>query len=56
MAIFCGIMFFSDLLSTGVYFAVFLVVVWCGSAAGGVFACSGDVAVQVILNSKSKLR
>jgi hypothetical protein len=40
MAIYCGVTFFSSFLSIGVYFIV-LLVVWCVSAAGGDFACSG---------------
>jgi hypothetical protein len=34
IAIFCGVTFFSDLLSNGVFF-YFLFVMWCISAVGG---------------------
>jgi hypothetical protein len=44
MAISCGVTFYSGFLFYWCVFCCFLVVVWCVSAAGGVFACS-DVTV-----------
>jgi hypothetical protein len=51
MAVFCGVTFFSCFLSIGVYFAVsqsWFGVVWCVSAAGGVFACPGVTVCRVL--------
>jgi hypothetical protein len=48
MSICCGVAFFSGFLFYWCVFCCFSVVVWCVSAAGGVFASSGITVTMIV--------